>query len=409
MLAMACGGLFPAGAMAQTYQKVTEAGQLESGKRYLIVAEGMNKAWNGLNTSESKGDVTGDVTISDNVISGSSANAVLLVKTSDEKTSDEKWNIIDIFTRQYVGVGTTASPAGGLVGASTASTDRYVWTISFDDGTIKVMNNSLYLKYNENYGSPFFRVAGVNEQTDIVLYKATDASLYLPNSVDNTATIAAANGETCDVTLVGRTLWKDGNWNTLCLPFNLTLAGSPLAGADARTLSSASLSDGTLNLTFTDAVTELVAGTPYIIKWAKDDEHPTISDPTFTGVTVSNAGHDFQSTDEKVKFLGTYAYRTFTAEDKSILFVGGENTLYYPETRARIGTQRAYFQITDASSVKAFVLNFEDGDATRIGSLLPATSTSSPSGWNDLSGRKLQSKPTAKGLYINYGRIYMVK
>lgn len=402
MLAVACGGLFPAGAMAQTYQKVTEAGQLESGKRYLIVAEGKNMAWNGLNTSESKGDVTDDVTISNNVISESTANPVLLVKKSDGK-----WNIIDIFTRQYVG--TTASPAGGLVGASTASTDRYVWTISFDDGTIKVMNNSLYLKYYENSGSPFFRVAGVNEQTDIILYKEADASLYLPNSVDNTATIAAANGNKYNVTLVGRTLWKDGNWNTLCLPFNLTLAGSPLAGADARTLSSASLSDGTLNLTFTDAVTELVAGTPYIIKWAKDDEHPTISDPTFTGVTISNADHDFQSTDEKVKFLGTYAYRTFAAEDKSILFVGGENTLYYPETGARIGTQRAYFQITDASSVKAFVLNFEDGDATRIGSLLPATSTSSPSGWNDLSGRKLQSKPTAKGLYINNGRIYMVK
>lgn len=403
MLAIACGGLYPAGAMAQTYQKVTEAGQLESGKRYLIVAEGKNKAWNGLNTSESKGDVTG-VTISNNVISESTANPVLLVKTSDGK-----WNIIDIFTRQYVG--TTASPAGGLVGASTASSDKFEWKISFVDETTKVMNynNSLYLKYYENFDSPFFRVAGVNEQTDIALYKETGASLYLPNSVDNTATIAASNGETCDVTLVGRTLWKDGNWNTLCLPFNLTLAGSPLAGADARTLSSASLSDGTLNLTFTDAVIELVAGTPYIIKWAKDDEHPTISDPTFTGVTVSNAGHDFQSTDEKVKFLGTYAYRTFAAEDKSILFVGGENTLYYPETGARIGTQRAYFQITDASSVKAFVLNFEDGDATRIGSLLPATSTSSPSGWNDLSGRKLQSKPTEKGLYINNGRIYMVK
>ena len=397
MLAIACGGLYPAGAMAQTYQKVTEAGQLESGKRYLIVAEGKNKAWNGLNTSESKGDVT-DVDISDNV----SANPVLLVKKSDGY-----WNIVDILTRQYVG--TTASPAGGLVGASTASTNRYVWTISFDDGTIKVMNNSLYLKYYENSGSPFFRVAGVNEQTDIALYKETGASLYLPNSVDNTATIAAANGNKYNVTLVGRTLWKDGNWNTLCLPFNLTLAGSPLAGADARTLSSASLSDGTLNLTFTDAVTELMAGTPYIIKWAKDDEHPTISDPTFTGVTVSNAGHDFQSTDEKVKFLGTYAYRTFAAENKSILFVGGENTLYYPETGARIGTQRAYFQITDASSVKAFVLNFEDGDATRIGSLLPATSTSSALGWSDLSGRKLQSKPTAKGLYINNGRIYMVK
>jgi hypothetical protein len=35
-----------------------------------------------------------------------------------------------------------------------------------------------------------------------------------------------------DVTLADRTLFKDGAWNTLCLPFDLSsLTGTPLEGA----------------------------------------------------------------------------------------------------------------------------------------------------------------------------------
>lgn len=40
-----------------------------------------------------------------------------------------------------------------------------------------------------------------------------------------------------DITLAERTLTKDGYWNTLCLPFDVTIANSPLAG-DGVTISS---------------------------------------------------------------------------------------------------------------------------------------------------------------------------
>ena len=88
-----------------------------------------------------------------------------------------------------------------------------------------------------------------------------------------------ANGYVANVTLAARTLYKDGAWNTICLPFDVTIAGSPLAGATARPLTAASISGSTLTLTFGDAVTTLEAGTPYIIKWiadanyVDDDEH----------------------------------------------------------------------------------------------------------------------------------------
>ena len=41
------------------------------------------------------------------------------------------------------------------------------------------------------------------------------------NATDNSTTISNNNGETGSVKLEDRTLYKDGDWNTLCLPFDV--------------------------------------------------------------------------------------------------------------------------------------------------------------------------------------------
>ena len=173
-------------------------------------------------------------------------------------------------------------------------------------------------------------------------------SINLKDNDDNSSLIAAAAGNApgaLNVTLKGRTLYKDGKWNTLCLPFNVVLEGSPLEGATARPLTAASITGTTLNLTFDDdAVDELVAGTPYIIKWAGGDD---IVNPVFEGVTIDATDPSFTSGDTQVSFLGTYKSTTYTDEDKSILFLGADNTLYYPQSGATIGACRAYFKIVE--------------------------------------------------------------
>ena len=55
-------------------------------------------------------------------------------------------------------------------------------------------------------------------------------SISLKDAVDNSSLITAADGASLAVTLQGRTLYKDGAWNTLCLPFDVTIAGSVLDG-----------------------------------------------------------------------------------------------------------------------------------------------------------------------------------
>ena len=238
-------------------------------------------------------------------------------------------------------------------------------------------------------------------------YYVAPASISLANAADNSTTINDANGYVANVTLTGRTLYKDGKWNTICLPFNVTLAGSPFEGATARPLTSASISGTTLNLTFGDAVTTLVAGTPYIIKWAAAANN--IENPVFSGVVIDATPRNYDnnaSGDAQVRFLGTYASQSFDDTDNTVLLMGAANTLYYPTAGAGLGAQRAYFKLGDgdalARKMTAFNIDFVEGDATGIISLTP---TPSPKGegsdyWFTLDGRKLIGKPTKAGIYV---------
>ncbi len=241
-------------------------------------------------------------------------------------------------------------------------------------------------------------------------------------------------GKTFDVTLQGRTLWKDGKWNTLCLPFSLaSLTGTPLEGATVKTLTSSTFADGALTLNFTEDaknLTSIEAGKPYIIKWAPSSEH--IVSPVFQGVTLDatdrSVSFDYTEGQEKgITFCGTYDAMAFDAAEPSILFLGGANTLYYPESGAKIGAQRAYFQLDgltageSTSQVRAFNLRFVedplteggnfDGEGTQngIGHTEITEITERAGAWYTIDGVKLDGKPTKKGLYIHEGRKVVVK
>lgn len=233
------------------------------------------------------------------------------------------------------------------------------------------------------------------------------------NGSDNTALIKKNNGRTGNVKLDGRILYKDGKWNTLCLPFDVTLAGSALAGAEARTLSTASLINGVLTLNFGDPVSELTAGAPYIIKWADGED---ITDPVFTNVTISKGFNDFNSNDGNVHFKGRYSAKTYTTVEKSTLLLSGDNTLYYPQpdltTSASpqypsIGACRAYFEIGNVAGVRAFKLNFGE-ESTEVKEVIEVKEVKDNS-WYSLEGVKLSSKPAARGIYINNGRKLVIK
>lgn len=234
----------------------------------------------------------------------------------------------------------------------------------------------------------------------------------LDDKGDNSDVLNTWAGQTIDVILYGRTLYLDGDWNTICLPFDQSV--SEMKGAEARTITAASIDGTTLHLTFGAPVETLEAGTPYIIKFAKNDDYVADGthdylNPVFYGVTISTAKNDFdngQSGNLRVRFLGTYASRSFTADDKSILMMGTDNTLYYPLANASIGACRAYFKIGEdgaaaPAGIRAFVLNFGD-ETTGIVSIEHGTLTieHSADAWYTLDGRRLVGKPSRAGVYI---------
>jgi hypothetical protein len=268
-----------------------------------------------------------------------------------------------------------------------------------------------------------------------VSFTTTDeTSIGLVDNQDNSSIITDNAGQQRKVTLVGRTLYKDDSWNTLCLPFDVTIAGSALEGAtvmeldvndkwkmdngkwiidNSGTNQTGLDSEGTLYLFFKEA-TSIEAGKPYIIKW---DDGDNIVDPTFSGVTINNTASTTVTAQNSglstVKFIGSYAPVPLDGGDASNLYLGAGNKLYYPSTDKTINAFRGYFHVdlgTNAT-VRAFVLNFGDEETTGIISTTNYTNFTNlaGAGWYDLSGRKLSGKPTKKGVYIQNGRKVVIK
>ena len=174
----------------------------------------------------------------------------------------------------------------------------------------------------------------------------------LADDSDNTTLLNERYQYYGDVTLSGRTLRRDGTWNTLCLPFSLTetqLAREdcPLHGATIKTLESSTFDKKTnsLTLNFNDA-NSIAAGTPYIVRWATDGDD--FIDPVFKGVTfITKSPTTVASSDGTVNYTGTYAPYASDGENMSLLYLGNDNKLYHPKAEMAINAFRAFFQLYD--------------------------------------------------------------
>ena len=282
----------------------------------------------------------------------------------------------------------------------------------------------------------------------------------LLNGFDNSSVISSHDGETVNVVLAGRTLYKDGSWNTLCLPFNLDVLSdiknneeNPLHGATIMKFDtelwynangenvvdeyaegchcSGQIENGNLYLYFFKTMegnygysSNIAAGEPVLVKCDGDGTN-NIVNPVFTGVTISkytgwmnqttDEGSDDYTHDGNVTFKSTYAPITFDAADRSVLFMGSNNTLYYPRPGASIGAFRAYFQLNGISASDLSARNVKmffgdesptDGVGEVQGSKFKVQGEDT---WYDLDGRRLSGKPTQKGIYVNNGRKVVMK
>ncbi len=257
----------------------------------------------------------------------------------------------------------------------------------------------------------------------------TQAVLQLANydaalSQKNIDIIDENLNKTAEVTLTDRTLTKNGDWNTLCLPFSLSaeqIAASDLAGATIKELdnsdSGTNLDDGgLLTLKFNNA-TSIMAGKPYLIKWETTGEN--IVNPVFTGVTItSTMPTAIVSNDQKVTFVGQYSpfeivESSATGDNQGnkneIILLSTGNKLGYSKNPRTIANGKAlkcfrcHFKVAtdDGQKARNFVLNLDEGE--EITGILTIENESSQKEeiWFTPDGRKLDKMPVKKGLYIS--------
>ena len=293
-------------------------------------------------------------------------------------------------------------------------------TLVDEDGTLSEEDVKIGTCYT---ATCTFTVDG-NEYTVVDSYEAVDVNdiidISIIDNADNAEKLMENDECKANVTLSGRTLYKDGSWNTLCLPFDVdNLKGTPLEGATVKTLASSDYDSatGTLTLDFSDSRHALSAGIPYIVKWTTTG--PNITNPVFQGVVIdaiaSTVGSPF------VDFEGAFSPVVLEQDNHSVLFLGENNKLYYPNAEMQVNACRAVFRLhngitvggtmTNDSEAKAFVLNFGDDEESESTGIIEVASPNpsaagkwSASAWYSLDGRKLSGMPAAKGIYIHNGR-----
>ena len=239
-----------------------------------------------------------------------------------------------------------------------------------------------------------------------------DTDLELREENVNTTVLAEWDGYNADVTM-HRTL-KAGSWNTLTMPYAL----SPLFLnimkdyydiTAVKELTDATLTDGTLNLTFADA-SSIVAGKPYLVMVENDLDFSTMA---VANVTVGKTLQPFTST--YVDFVPTLGKTLVTGpegdedNEEAVLFLATGNKLVNPtvvnnpeNAASYIKGFRAYFRLKgDGVNAASFNLDMGDGETDGIKSVQGSRFTVNGEAYN-LAGQRVGKD--YKGIIVVNGK-----
>lgn len=263
--------------------------------------------------------------------------------------------------RNYKAAILTINAAKGYLITKITMAGNYFLRLSLND------NNGTWNKDSENgewtgsSSSVSFTNLGSDSGNAVSYYTINIEYVAKPVTLDesqnNAETISSNAGKTVNVKLT-RTLKADV-WNTFCVPFDVTVAGSPLDGATIKQIASVvEKTDGAV-INFEDAPATLVAGKAYLVRTAT-----AIENPTFNGVTVKNVVPTNCSDNEKYQLIGIYSPLNIDASLYGKVFgINNQDKLAKVMKDTSIKGMRAYFLL--ANSATASKLNF-GGELTGI-------------------------------------------
>lgn len=211
--------------------------------------------------------------------------------------------------------------------------------------------------------------------------------------------------ENANVTLK-RTFYKDGEWNTLCLPFAVADAKTAFDNAELREVDTQNSHGNTI--VFKEA-TAIEAGKPYLIKWANSSSDAVNVEKKFEGVTLVAAATPVVVKEGGISFNGFYKM-TAASElgGASVAAIGAGNKLF-KVTEGKMKGFRAAFVLS--SGVQQAAINVViDGTATGIEDLVIDGVKANGRVYN-LNGQYVGNSLNGlqPGLYIQNGKKIVVK
>lgn len=234
---------------------------------------------------------------------------------------------------------------------------------------------------------------------EVMVTKVAPQEISLDENSDNIVEAA----ENVNVTLK-RTFYKDGEWNTLCLPFAVANAATAFDGAELREVDVTQSSENTI--VFKEA-TAIEAGKPYLIKWAKTPNEVCDFVNTFEGVTLVATATPVKVNDA-ITFTGFYNKATADKLGASVAAIGAGNKLFKVTSGEMKGFRAAFVlnPATPAAGIKVVI----DGTTTGIEDLVVDGVKANGRVYN-LNGQYVGNSLNGlqPGIYIQNGKKVVVK
>ena len=235
---------------------------------------------------------------------------------------------------------------------------------------------------------------------EVMVIKVAPQEITLDENGDNNVEAA----ENVNVTLK-RTFYKDGEWNTLCLPFAVADAKTAFDGAELREVDTKNSNGNTI--VFKEA-TAIEAGKPYLIKWANTSTEAVDFEKKFEGVTLVAAATPVEVNNGGISFNGFYKMTEVRELGASVAAIGAGNKLF-KVTEGKMKGFRAAFVLS--SGVQQAAINVViDGTATGIEDLVVDGVKANGRVYN-LNGQYVGNSLNGlqPGLYIQNGKKIVVK
>ena len=267
-------------------------------------------------------------------------------------------------------------------------------------------------------------IVGTGSTASLAFTTSADATDY--NNIKDhagetipTVTVTLNNRVTREVPAGTVHPWAAEVWNTMVLPFEVTVAelSTQLGYAIVNVVNPEKTTEG--NVAFKLEMQKIPANTPFCVKTSANIVDAKVL--TFANKKIVDDGEN-PSVDagQGYKFYGAYKNKTIDKNASTLYFMRGDIDKW-----AHIGATSgnswtvvpfdAYIDLSAAAAPEMVTFTFEeiDGSVTAIKAVEAGVDDNNGSvkntGWYSIDGMKLDAAPTKKGIYIKNGKKFVVK